>query len=216
MMLRMVLLLPLLAALEVSAEQSVVKPSEGSRIVPIEKARVYPDGRPAARYRLDAVDNGVVLRHGDGPKQCDLYGARDVWVYEDGGTYYMHYDGAGPTGWLASLAVSKDAIHWEKKGPVLSLGKPGDEDARSASYGVTFLDGRKWHMFYLGTPNTTPPPDRVPDFPYLTMKAKGDSPAGPWTKQPQVVPFRPQPGSFYAQTASPGHIVRLKDQVLEP
>ena len=40
--------------------------------------------------------------HGDGPSQCDIHGARDVSVYESGGTYFMHYDAAGPKGWLAA------------------------------------------------------------------------------------------------------------------
>ena len=131
----------------------------------------YSDGRPAAKYRLDAVDHGVVLRHGDGPGQCDIHGARDVWVYEADGTYYMHYDAAGPKGWLAALATSKDLIHWQKKGPVLELGKAGENDSASASYGTTYYDGRAWHMFYLGTPHASPAPDLVPAFPYLTMKA---------------------------------------------
>jgi hypothetical protein len=55
----------------------------------------YRDGRPVAELRLDAVDHGVVLRHGDGPGRCDILGARDVWVFEADGTYYMHYDAAG-------------------------------------------------------------------------------------------------------------------------
>jgi hypothetical protein len=63
----------------------------------------YRDGRPAAKLRLDAVDHGAVLRHGDGPDQCDIHGARDVWIYQAHGTYYMHYDAAGPKGWLAAL-----------------------------------------------------------------------------------------------------------------
>ena len=137
-------------------------------------AATYRDGRPAAKYRLDAEDHGVVLRHGDGPDQCDIHGARDVWVYEADGTYYMHYDAAGPKGWLAALATSKDLIHWQKKGPVLELGKAGENDSASASYGTTFYDGRTWHMFYLGTPHTSPAPDLVPAFPYLTMKARSD------------------------------------------
>jgi predicted GH43/DUF377 family glycosyl hydrolase len=168
----------------------------------------YPDGRPQATLRLDAKDLGVVLRHGNGPGQCDVYGARDVWVFEDGDTYYMHYDAAGPTGWLAALATSKDLLHWEKMGPVLGLGKPGEDDSKSASYGVTFKDAETWHMYYLGTPNTTPPPDRIPSFPYLTMKAKSRSPAGPWEKQREVVPFRCRPDTYYTVTASPGQILR--------
>jgi hypothetical protein len=50
----------------------------------------YLDGRPAAGYRLEARDHGVVLRHGSGPGNCDALGARDVWVWQHGGAYYMH------------------------------------------------------------------------------------------------------------------------------
>ena len=179
----------------------------GSTVVPAAKTVTYADGRPSAAFRLDAVDEGVVLKHGDGPGQCDYLGARDIWVFEADGTYYMHYDGAGPKGWLACLAVSKDLKHWEKKGPVLDFGKPQDEDSASASYGVTFFDGKSWHMFYLGTPHVSPAPNLIPSFPYLTMKARGNSPTGPWTKQPEVVPFRCTPKTYYDVTASPGMII---------
>jgi predicted GH43/DUF377 family glycosyl hydrolase len=167
----------------------------------------YPDDRTSARYRLDALDQGPVLRHGDGPGRCDHLGARDVWVWEHSGTYYMHYDGAGTNAWLACLATSTDLVHWTKKGAVLELGRKGDDDSASASYGVTFFDGKGWHMFYLGTPNTTPAPDYIPAFPYLTMKARAASPTGPWTKQPDVIPFRTKPGTYYSATASPGHVI---------
>jgi predicted GH43/DUF377 family glycosyl hydrolase len=177
-------------------------------------AVVYPDGRPAARLRMEAKDQGPVLRHGDGPDGCDRLGARDIWAFQAGDTYYMHYDGAGPKGWLACLATSKDLVHWQKKGPVLDLGAPGSDDSASASYGVTYFDGKTWHMFYLGTPHVTPPPDCIPSFPYLTLKAKGPSPTGPWTKQYDVVPFRTKPGTFYADTASPGHVVKQGDEYL--
>ena len=167
----------------------------------------YPDRRSAARYRLEAQDQGPVLRHGDGPGQCDYLGARDIWVWEHAGDYFMHYDGAGTNGWLACLATSQDLVHWAKKGPVLPLGNAGAEDSASASYGVTFPEDRGWHMFYLGTPHTTPAPDYIPAFPYLTLKARATSPTGPWTKQPDVIPFRTQPGTYYSATASPGHVV---------
>ncbi|MCX6622101.1 MAG: hypothetical protein NTY38_13740 [Acidobacteria bacterium] len=175
----------------------------------------YRDGRPAAKFRMDAQDTGVVLRHGDGPDQCDIYGARDVWVWKSGGTYYMHYDAAGPKGWLAALAVSRDGRQWQKKGTVLELGAPGDEDAKSASYGVTWLERGEWHMFYVGTPNTSPAPYRIPAFPYLTMKAKSHSPTGPWIKQRNVIPFRPTPGGYNSVTASPGFIVKRQGEYLQ-
>ena len=44
--------------------------------------------------------------------------------------------------------------------------------------------------------------------PYVTMKAKSKSLAGPWIKQPNVIPFRPKPNTYYADTASPGDIVK--------
>lgn len=184
-----------------------VQPSTAAVVKPVSDFHSYPDGRPAARYRLEAQDQGPVLRHGDGPERCDYLGARDVWVWEDHGVYYMHYDGAGTNAWLACLATSKDLVHWEKKGPVLSLGSAGAEDSASASYGVTFHEGGRWHMFYLGTPHTTPAPDYIPAFPYLTLKARASSPAGPWTKQPDVIPFRTKPGTYYAATASPGQVI---------
>lgn len=164
---------------------------------------------------MDAQDHGIVLRHGDGPEQCDKLGARDVWVFEDNGTYYMHYDAAGPTGWLCSLAISTDLINWQKKGAVLELGKPGEDDSKSASYGVTYRDGQQWHMFYLGTPHVTAAPELIPSFPYLTMKAKGDGPAGPWTKQKDVVPFRTKSDTYYSLTASPGQTVKYGDEFLQ-
>jgi predicted GH43/DUF377 family glycosyl hydrolase len=181
---------------------------------PQNNVTVYPDGRPSATLRLEAQDQGVVLKHGDGPGQCDKLGARDIWVFENGGTYYMHYDGAGPKGWLACLATSTDLVHWTKKGPVLDFGKPGEDDSASASYGVAYLDNGEWHLFYLGTPNTSPAPDLVPSFPYLTMKARSSSPTGPWIKQREVVPFKCVPNTYYDVTASPGHIIRQADDYL--
>ena len=176
---------------------------------------LYPDGRPAvARYRLEAKDQGRVLRHGDGPNQCDILGARDVWVYESDGAYYMNYDGSGPRGWLTCLATSTDLVHWTKKGSVLDFGKPGELDSASASYGVTYFDGNVWHMFYLGTPHVSPPPDLIPIAAYMTLKARGNSPAGPWSKQPEVVPFRPKPGTYYTDVASPGPIIKQGDEYL--
>jgi predicted GH43/DUF377 family glycosyl hydrolase len=197
-----------------AAEGTSSQTVSGSRIVPASESVKYPDHRPSAKYRLEAKDHGVVFRHGDGPGRCDYLGARDVWVYESNGTYYMHYDGVGPKGWLCCLATSKDLLNWTAKGPVLDFGAKGEEDSASASYGVTYFDGITWHMFYLGTPNASPPPDLVPSFPYLTTKAKSNLPAGPWIKHPEVIPFRTKSGTYYQETASPGQVVRHGDEYL--
>ena len=185
----------------------------GGIVFAIPPAR-YADGRPQATLRLKADDQGIVIKHGDGPGGCDARGAREAIVYEWQGAYYLHYDGAGPKGWLACLATSQDLVHWVKHGPVLEFGAPGREDSASASSPWVFFDGSQWHMFYLGTPNVTPAPDFIPSFPYLTMKAVGPSPAGPWRKQYEVTPFRTKPGTYYSSTASPGFIVKSGGQYL--
>jgi hypothetical protein len=170
--------------------------------------RAYVDGRPSAKYRLDAPDQGVVLRHGDGPDRCDYLGAREASVHEHDGTYYLHYDGAGPKAWLACLATSKDLVHWTKHGPVLQLGKPGENDSGTATSPWVYHAGNRWHMFYLGTPNTTPPPDRIPNAPYFTMKAEAVGPAGPWRQRRDIVPFLTKPKTYYDGSASPGYVLK--------
>ncbi len=188
--------------------------AQASRIIPTRAGQAYPDGRPSARFRLEAADAGRVFLHGSGSDSCDYLGARDIWAWEHKGVYYMHYDGAGPKGWLTCLAVSRDLVRWEARGPALDFGAPGSRDCASASYGTTWFDGKRWHMFYLGTPNVTPKPDYIPGFPYLTMKAEGKSPEGPWTKRYDIVPFEPKAGTYYDATASPGNIIRQGNEYL--
>lgn len=186
----------------------------GSQITLAATATSYKDGRPAPRYRLDAKDQGVILRYGNAPDSSDYLGARDVFVFEDKGTYYMHYDGAGLKGWLTCLATSTDLANWIVKGPILDYGQPGSDDSRSASYGSVYYDGTKWHMFYVGTPNVTKGPDFIPAFPYLTRKAESDSPAGPWRKRYDNIPFSTKKGSYYSSAASPGCIIKSGNEYL--
>lgn len=175
----------------------------------------YADGRPAASKRIACRDEGIVLKYGDGPDSCDTYGAREAIVNREGKVYYLFYDGAGKEGWRACLAISKDLRLWTKKGAILSLGAPGAMDSKSASspWVIKAKDG--WHMFYLGTPHTSPAPDRIPAFPYVTLKARSGSPAGPWIKDYNTIPFSTRPGTFYAATASPGFIVKNGDEYLQ-
>jgi predicted GH43/DUF377 family glycosyl hydrolase len=175
----------------------------------------YADGRPAASRRIAVQDEGEVLKYGDGPDSCDTYGAREAIVNREGGVYYLFYDGAGKDGWKACLAASRDLRVWTKKGAILSLGAPGTNDSKSASSPWVIKAADGWHMFYLGTPNMSPAPDRIPAFPYLTMKARSRSLAGPWIKDYTTTPFTARPGTFYTVTASPGFIVRSGDEYLQ-
>jgi len=158
--------------------------------------------------RLSPSASDVVLRHGE-RRFGDQLGARDVWVFENAGRYFMHYDAAGDRGWLAALATSDDGITWTKHGPILDLGDPGEPDSASASYGTTYFDGHRWHMFYLGTPNSSSDGLKTPSFPYMTLKAEAVSPVGPWQKRPDVVPFMTVDGTWYSDTASPGQVLQV-------
>lgn len=160
---------------------------------------------------MNAKDQGIILRHGDGPNNCDIRGAREALIFKEKDVYHLFYDGAGPDGWLACLATSKDLITWEKKGPVLDFGKRGEMDSAAACSPWVIFDGTEWHMFYLGTPNGKV----IPSFPYVTLKAKSSSLAGPWIKQKDVVPFSTKPNTYYSMTASPGHVVRSGDEFLQ-
>lgn len=166
----------------------------------------FIDGRPVARLRMEARDYGIVLR--SGMDWFDTMGARDVALHDHEGVYYLHYDGASEKGWRACLAVSRDMVSWEKRGPIFEFGEPGEEDSAYAGYGPVIFDGEKWHIWYVAAYNTSGSPEQIPAVPYLTMKACADSPAGPWVKQPEVVPYRPIPGTWCEDTANAGDILK--------
>ena len=106
------------------------------------------------------------MRHPRGTRRVGVRGRRHLLhALRRGGTQGL----AGRPGHEQGL----DPLAEEGPG-AWNWARPGENDSASASYGTTFYDGRTWHMFYLGTPHTSPAPDLVPAFPYLTMKARSD------------------------------------------
>jgi len=172
----------------------------------------YCDGRPSAILRMEATDQGVVLEHGGGPEGCDALCIREAIINRAGDVYHLFYDGASKDGWRVCLATSRDLITWEKKGPLLELGKPGEMDYYAAVSPWVICESNEWHMFYIGTPNGKD--GGVPTFPYLTFKARSHCLGGPWTKQKDVIPFGIQPGTYYSLTASAGHVVKHRAEYL--
>ena len=173
------------------------------------------DGPPYPSYRLNAVDQGEFFPYGLGPNRCDELGCREALINYYDGTYYLYYDGAGPNGWLACLATSTNLQTWDRLGPALSFCAPGTHDSAAACSPWIIQDSTGlWHMYYLGTPNASASPDYVPSLPYYTLQATAPSPAGPWTKQYNPVPFTPQAGTYDSSTASPGQVVQQGNQYL--
>lgn len=176
--------------------------------------KTYIDDRPTARYRLKVTDKGRVYESGNGPGDCDRYGAREASLFENDGTYYLFSDGAGPDGWIACQAKSRDLENWEKMGPILELGEKDEMDSACVASPWVYREGDRWHMFYLGTPNAGAPPERLPSLPYVSLKAYSDHPEGPWVKEKDKVPFPPVKGSYYQDTSSPGYIIKEGDEYL--
>ncbi|NQY09375.1 MAG: hypothetical protein HRT71_07650 [Flavobacteriales bacterium] len=174
----------------------------------------YSDWREEASLRMDAKDHGMVMQHGDAPNNCDSLGARNAWIFEEEGTYYMHYDALSEKGWLSALAVSNDLKTWEKKGTVLDFGKPGSSDAKVACHGITFFDNNEWYMYYLGSPNTGSKLDIFPYFPYQTHLAKAESASGPWVKQKGIA-IKNKPDTYYSHCTSPGQVIKTEDEYLQ-
>ncbi|WP_156429666.1 hypothetical protein [Burkholderia sp. TSV86] len=185
----------------------------GSQIVAA-SLQPYSDGRPQASLRLPIQDYGIVLRHGSAPGGVDANGARDVNVFYANGIYYMHYDGAQTElPWNKVQAISKDLINWQPVGNILPLGNLGDLDSNCVCYGYTAFDGKQYQLYYTTSTDQLPAPTIVPEPPYMTMRAHADSPNGPWTKD--GVALRTKSGTYYSDTASPGHIIKYRGQFLQ-
>ena len=182
--------------------------AHGTSLVPVTNPTNYRDGRPYAGYRMDAVDQGKILPYGLGPNQCDSMNAREALINYVEGKYYLYYDGAGPNGWVACLAESTDLTTWVRKGPILDFGPGSADSAAACSPWIIKDDSNVWHMYYLGTPNTTGGTDKIPIAPYLALHATSASPAGPWTKQYSPAPFTTKAGTYYSMSAYPGHVIK--------
>ncbi len=181
---------------------------------------------PNMPYLDGVTDHGIVLgpsQTGEEYYQYDARGTREAIINKVGDTYYMFYDGAGanaPYLWRACLATSKDLVNWIKVGPMLTPSietNPGSnsntyKDLMGACSPWVYEDNGKWHMFYLG--NDTVAPDGTPGFAYNTLHASADSITGPWIKSNSLpgysnfVAFKTKPGSYYLETASPGHVIQ--------
>ena len=66
-----ILLLLLLSAIFLNQSCKNQDSIRGTRVIPVENPVIYEDNRPSAKFRLDAKDEGIVLKHGQGPDSCD-------------------------------------------------------------------------------------------------------------------------------------------------
>lgn len=176
---------------------------------------VYDNNRPAASFKVSGVhDQGIVLKHGSAPNGEDAGGARDAFVYQANGAYYMTYDGAGPNAWNTVLAKSTDLTNWTPIGNILPLGDVGSDDQFCVCYANTSFDGSLYRMYYTTADNQSAPPYVVPNAPYGAMEATATSPEGPWTKKStgNVIPL--VPGSYHSIVATAGSTIQYGGQYM--
>lgn len=185
----------------------LIAPVSAAQIV-AETPITYSDGRPSPSWRLPAVDDSVVLNYNN--NSSDIKGARDAFIYEENGTYYMTYDGVGQNNWTVNEATSTDLINWTALGKKLDIGPAGKPDSAAAAYGTIFKEpsDSAYYMFYLGANTKTGQPTNTPLPNYVSLRAKGPSATGPWSKQ-SATPIIPLVnGSYREVTASPGPIIK--------
>jgi hypothetical protein len=178
---------------------------------------VYPDDRPFTTLRMNAIDQGIVLRYGDGPHQCDITCIREALIFKEKeeDLYYLFYDGGSTDGFSICLATSPDLQQWTKHGRIMELGLPGELDEATACSPWVYQENGVWHMFYIGSPTKGTAPDYLAGFPYLTLKATSKRLAGPWQKQKDIIPFSLKPNTYYSVTASAGYVLRDEDTYLQ-
>jgi len=181
-------------------------PVQAASIIP-ETPITYSDARPSASWRLPAADDGVILTHGNAPGGTDIKGARDSFIYEENGTYYMTYDGADNNYWGSNMTTSTDLVNWTSPVRKLSHGAAGASDSASAAYSTIYKDASTYYMFYLGAKVKAGQPTNTPFPPYVTKLAKSSSLTGTWTKYPNE-PIPLVNGSYREVTVSPGTIIK--------
>ena len=183
-----------------------------NQIIPTEPV-IYSDGRPSPNWRLPALDNGVIFNYNAAPNGTDVKGARDAFIYQENGTYYMTYDGAGADYWTVNEATSTNLTDWTKLGKVLDKGPAGKPDSATVAYGTIYKTptDSAYYMFYLGTQVKAGQPTNVPLPPYVSLRAKGPTPTGGWSKQSAIPIISLVNGSYREITASPGPIIKQGD-----
>ena len=161
---------------------------------------------------MDAADSGPILRHGVGPDRCDFLGAREAICFRFKGTYYLHYDGAGPTGWR-SLSGRERGICgigicgvqcwiWGRRAQTMRGRRARLGRCSTASGGTCFMWARERQR-----------PRRT---------GFRQCPTSRWRRRARIrrgrggnkMWFRSglRQGTYYADTASPGQVVKLGDE----
>lgn len=111
---------------------------------------LQPEG-PAPRWSWSLVEEPVLER--GAPGEWDAVDALNPSVVERDGIFYNLYSGYDGQTWHTGLAVSRDGIHWEKQGKVLSPDPATWEGDYIAANGhVSIVGGEFYYWYQAGDP----------------------------------------------------------------
>ena len=122
-------------------------------------------------------------------------GVEDPRVLEIGDTYYMTYTGYNKRDAQLCMAISKDLIHWERKGILLPAykGAWNTKWTKSGAIVPEKING-KWWMYYLGT--------KADNRDYMGLASSEDLNHWADASNDPVLPRRP--GAFDSRVMEPG------------
>ena len=116
------------------------------------------DSQGTSRLGYAESDDGIHFTRRDEPvlSPTESYekngGVEDPRLVLFGDTYYLTYTGYNQTDAQLCLAISKDLIHWERKGVIIPANK-GNWNVKWTKSGAIVpekIDGKYW-MYFLGT-----------------------------------------------------------------
>ena len=122
-------------------------------------------------------------------------GVEDPRLVQFGDTYYLTYTGYNKTDAQLCLAISKDLIHWERKGVIIPANK-GNWNVKWTKSGAIVpekIDGKYW-MYFLGTS-----PDNKDQGGLAYSQDLMH-----WTEATKTPVLPVRPGQFDSRVAEPG------------
>jgi len=122
-------------------------------------------------------------------------GVEDPRLVQFGDTYYLTYTGYNKKDAQLCLAISRDLVHWDRKGVIIPANK-GNWNVKWTKSGAIVpekIDGKYW-MYFLGT---TPDNKDQAGLAFSTDLLH-------WTEATQVPALPVRPGRFDSRVAEPG------------
>jgi predicted GH43/DUF377 family glycosyl hydrolase len=155
-----------------------------------------PAGPPlAAQFSFVAHPEPVLPR--GAPGEWDAHDVLNPSVVKHDGAYYNLYSGFDGATWHTGLAVSRDALEWQKQGKVLSPDARTWEGSYMAANGAALYENGEFWYWYQAGPR---------DVPRIGLARSPD--ARTWRKEPAAVLDTGPRGSWDERGVGDPYVIR--------